>query len=243
MLRLVSNFHPSFKEFFDSEIVKELENIDKEISKVEFAPEKSLILRFFQLDLNKIKILILGQDPYSSKNGNLLVATGRAYEVNGLNSFDSTFKQVSLKNFLRLIHKSLNNIDDYDQIISYEQLKREIHNGNFKINSPKKWFDSLEKQGVVFLNTSLTVEISKPLSHEKLWLNFTSKLLRYISLKNPHIIYFVWGKSSSKMLPYIKGTIFKSRHPMMCSFKYKDDFLKSDCILKTKSFIDWLGNV
>ena len=32
-----------------------------------------------------------------------------------------------------------------------------------------------------------------------------------------------------------------SRHPMLCSSKYDDDFLKSDCFIKTNHIIKWLG--
>lgn len=243
MLNQLSKTHHSFKDFLSADIIEMLNNINETIKDAEFCPDKNNVLRFLQLDLSKIKIIILGQDPYPSKINGKCTATGRAYEVQQLNSFNVKFRQVSLKNFIRLIHKSLNNIHNYNDILSFEEIKKEIVLGNFKIAKPKDWFDSLQKQGVLFLNTSLTVELNKPLSHKHLWKEFIEKLLKYIGLNNPNIIYFLWGDLAKKQAIFINGKIFDTRHPMMCSNKYQDDFLKSDCILKTKEMIDWLGNV
>lgn len=40
---------------------------------------------------------------------------------------------------------------------------------------------------------------------------------------------------------FVNGSVNSCRHPMMCDEKYPNDFLKSDCFLKTKDLVHWLG--
>ena len=167
-----------------------------------------------------------------------MFATGRAFEVAQLNDYRGPFKQVSLKNMLRLIHKTYSGIEKYEDIYKFKDV---INDPDFKILPHHKWYDSLEKQGVLFLNTSFTTVIDKPMSHAELWLPFTVKLLNYIGEINPEITYFLWGSNAQKYLPHINGKTISSRHPMMCSSKYVDDFLKSDCFKETMNEINWLG--
>ncbi|NLG88834.1 MAG: uracil-DNA glycosylase [Clostridiaceae bacterium] len=200
-------------------------------------PEAGKVLRFLKVNLDNVKVVILGQDPYPQKGA----ATGRAFEVGGLTSWLQNFKQVSLKNIVRLIYKSYNRISSYEDILPFKQIQREIETGRFPILPPDKLFESWENQGVLLLNTSFTCIPGVPGSHELLWHDFSCRLLSYISSRiDCH--WFLWGKSPLQRMMHIKKGIFHiSRHPMLCSSKYDDDFLKSDCFLKTFDIINWLG--
>ena len=57
--------HKSWLDFFTNDIENELENIEKQIGDNYF-PSKENILRFMQLDLNKVKYIIVGMEPYPS---------------------------------------------------------------------------------------------------------------------------------------------------------------------------------
>jgi uracil-DNA glycosylase len=126
--------------------------------------------------------------------------------------------------------------------LKYSEIKKDIESGQFPIVSYSEWFDSLERQGVLFLNTTFTCQAGKPNSHKNIWADFTKDLLQYISSKNPCIHWFLWGSEAQKNEKLISEGIFhKSRHPMMCSQKYEDDFLKSKCFENTWHLINWLG--
>lgn len=231
------NVDHSWDRFLTQEMVKELENIEKATNE-NYTPESSKVLRFLNIDLNKMKVVILGQDPYKP----LGVATGRSFEPADLTSWQDKFRQVSLKNIVRLIYKSLNDIDDYEDIPSYKEVSNKIVNGEFKIKEPKEWFDSLESQGVLFLNTTLTCKVGVSNSHKMLWENFSKELLTYISTENKDLYWFLWGREAISNKEFIKnGKIYTSNHPMMCSEKYEDDFLKGNCFKDTKDIINWLG--
>ena len=237
MSLLPANIHNSWNDFLTKEIVEELNNIEQRIGR-NINPEFSNVLRFLQCDLKNIKATILGQDPYPEKGR----ATGRAFEVGDLHSWNDKFRQVSLKNIIRLIYKGYNNINDYKDIKKFSEIQEEIKTGKFKILPPNEIFSSWEKQGVLMLNTYLSVESGITGSHIEIWEPFSIKLLEFISNENKNINWFLWGKQAEDKKKYIKnGTFYISRHPMMCSAKYEDDFLRNDCFKNTMNIIDWLG--
>lgn len=227
----------SWDKFLNTDIRSELIRIESQI-KDNYTPESNKVLRFMELDLNKIKVVILGQDPYKPAG----VATGRSFEPADLYSWSDKFRQVSLKNIVRLIYKSINNIENYSDIPSYKAIVSEIITGDFTLKEPKEWFDSLERQGVLFLNTTLTCKIGVSNSHKKVWEDFSKKLLNYINTQNKDLYWFLWGKEAISNKEFIKnGKIYTSNHPMMCSEKYEDDFLKGSCFKDTMDIINWLG--
>ncbi|MBD3107044.1 uracil-DNA glycosylase [Bacillus sp. AGMB 02131] len=233
-----NNVHLSWQGFLTDEIRQELQGIEKQIGENYNPSNSEQILRFLTTDLEKVRVIWLGQDVYPMKG----VATGRSFEVGTLENWQQPFKQVSMKNIIRLIHKEYNNIQSYNEIKSYEEIKKEIASGTFQLQTPKKWFDALEEQGVLFLNTSFTCETGKPNSHKEIWAHFSKCVLLYISKVNPDIIWFLWGKEAMGNKPFIEqGVFYESRHPMMCSVKYENDFLKFDGFRKTMNIINWLG--
>lgn len=83
--------HKSWLDFFTNDIENELENIEKQIGDNYF-PSKENILRFMQLDLNKVKYIIVGMEPYPSSyienNQVIPEATGRSFEVSSVKSWN-----------------------------------------------------------------------------------------------------------------------------------------------------------
>lgn len=233
---LPDNIHSSWTDFLNAERIETIKDISQKIGE-NVNPEYKNILRFLSVDLSNVKVVILGQDPYPEKG----VATGRAFEVGGLKTWEQPFKQVSLKNIVRLIHKSYSNIEKYEDIFSFNRIKNEIKEGRFPILPPDRLFESWEKQGVLLLNTSFSCVPNNPESHAMLWQEFSRRLIGYISEKY-YLCWFLWGKHAISMRDVInKGEFYVSRHPMLCSSKYDDDFLKSDCFTETKHLINWLG--
>jgi uracil-DNA glycosylase len=105
------------------------------------------------------------------------------------------------------------------------------------------------KQGVLLLNTVLTVRAEKPNSHQgKGWENFTDAIIRKINEQDRPIVYMLWGKpaqSKIKMLNNSKHLILKAPHPSPLSayrgffgckhFSMANDFLKKNDLLP----VDW----
>lgn len=97
----------------------------------------------------------------------------------------------------------------------------EIIKNSFFTNSPEiGYFDcTLEhwaKQGVLLLNSALTVEMNKPGSHTMLWRNFIVNFLKKVGEFNPGIVYIILGKQAETFLPYINknvNTILIDKHP------------------------------
>ena len=231
--------HPSWNGFLTAKNSQLIDKIEEEIRITgrEFTPPPANVLRFLQMPVENIKIIILGQDPYPQRG----VATGRAFEVGTLKSWHDKFSNISLKNIVRAICKAFTG-----KILKYSEIHR-LPPEDFAISPPNKLFSSWEEQGVLLLNTSFTVEIGKPGSHAKTWEEFSSLLLRFLALEKPDLIWFLWGnhaKQITKDLPL--NSVFKSQHPMMCyeGQGRKDDFLFGEInpFKESIHLVDWRGN-
>lgn len=236
------SIHKSWKSFLSDEIISLIKNIETEINIELSSPKPQLVLRFLEMNLNQIPVVILGQDPYPQAG----VATGRAFEVNGLNSWHDKFRNVSLKNILRCIYKAERNKElKYSEILSQlNEGNRLKMDGDFQILPPNQLFKYWsEQENVLLLNTAFTCEIGKPNSHAKLWAPFTQKLLQFIATSNPDTIWFLWGNNAHKVLENITITNkIETTHPMMC-YQRKNDILygKVNPFKKTNKLINWTG--
>lgn len=237
-----STWHESWNDFMTAETISELKKIEENIG-TNFVPDSSNVLKFLQRNLSEIKCVWIGQDPYYTVYDNdVPVANGAAFWPSNLYDWNEPFSQRSLQNIVRLIYKAYNNINKYEDIKKYNEIKAEIKKETFNILPPQEWFTSIEKQGVLLLNTYLTTEKGKGNQHKKYWIDFSIKLLKYISEKNPEIYWFLWGNEAKAQKQYIQnGHIYESNHPTFCSIKYEDDFLKNDCFKDTMNIINWLG--
>lgn len=72
-------------------------------------------------------------------------------------------------------------------------------------------------QGVLLLNTALSVEENKPKSHDRMgWQLISSAIIQAISRKKSGLVFVLWGKSAQNLKEYISGnthTIIESSHP------------------------------
>ena len=76
--------------------------------------------------------------------------------------------------------------------------------------------ESWSKQGILMLNTALTVEINRIGSHVMLWRSFISKFLKNLSNYNTGIVYVLFGKQAQTFKPYIReqfNHVFEVEHP------------------------------
>ena len=123
-----------------------------------------------------------------------------------------------------------------------DDLKKEV---NFNNGNLENW----AKQGVFLLNTTLTVERSKPLSHQKIgWDIFTNKVISVISNELENIVFILWGSFAQSKKEYIdssKHLILIAPHPSPLSahrgFFGSNPFSKTNAFLKSKQIdmVEW----
>lgn len=104
-------------------------------------------------------------------------------------------------------------------------------------------------QGVLLLNTVLTVEKDKPFSHKNIgWEMFTDNIIKELNNKKEPVIFVLWGNAAREKKKYITNNIHKiieSPHPSPFSyekgFKGSKPFSKINNYLKLHNFkeIKW----
>ncbi|MDP5039156.1 MAG: uracil-DNA glycosylase, partial [Candidatus Gracilibacteria bacterium] len=99
------------------------------------------------------------------------------------------------------------------------------------------------KQGVLLLNTTLTVEEKKPNSHSKIgWQFFTDNIIKEINLNKKNIIFILWGDFAQKkenLIDNSKHFIIKSSHPS--PFSAHRGFFGSKVFSQTNNILTKLG--
>ncbi|AFT66585.1 MAG: uracil-DNA glycosylase [Cycloclasticus pugetii] len=77
--------------------------------------------------------------------------------------------------------------------------------------------ESWAKQGVLLLNSVLTVEYDKPNAHQgKGWETFTDKIIHTVAEQNEHVVFLLWGNYAQKKGAFIdeqQHLVLKAPHP------------------------------
>lgn len=146
-------------------------------------PEPENIFRAFSiLPPDKVRVVLVGQDPYPQKG----IATGILF-ANKENTPEDKLSpslKVIKNSFLRL-------------------LQNPEKGTNF---NPSLVY--IAEQGVLMINSALTVEMNKPGSHSMIWRPFVSTLLRNLSNMNHNIIFVLFGSQARTFRPYINKENF-----------------------------------
>lgn len=216
----------SWLNILTSDFINELQSIYATIKDESYYPSNEVVMRFMKMNLSDVKCIILGMDPYPSDymnehNEKVSVATGRSFEVDNLNNWNQKFKQASLRNIVKAIYLQENGEDK-----SFADIREEINNGKFHISQPHEWFDNMEKQGVMFLNATLTVKAGKPDSHTKLWENIMNDIIRYID-NNATVKWLILGNKAKERITRVLGlkdNMVFGCHPRMTSFVNENIF-------------------
>lgn len=152
-------------------------------------PKQEDVFRAFNLcKYDDCKVIFIGYDPYPQKG----VATGILFG----NSADTNEKDWSPS--LKIVRDAV-----IDLHISHNSI----------IFDPT--LESWAKQGILMINSALTVEMNKIGSHTMLWRPFISKFISKMSELNTGIIYVLFGEQAQTLEPYIgkNNTILKEKHP------------------------------
>ena len=179
----------SWKDFFEKEKEKAYfrkleEFLDNEYKNKVIYPPRDLVFNAFSLcPLDKIKVVIIGQDPYHEPGQ----AMGLSFSV------PSTCKvPPSLKNIYKEIEDDCNEIFfNKDGDLTY-----------------------LANQGVLLLNSILTVEQGKPLSHNiKEYDELYHNILKELDELDYPLVFMLWGGNAKKQSVYLKNP----KHLVLCA--------------------------
>ena len=172
-----------FKKPYYAELYK---FVKEEYSKVAvFPPADEIFSALHLTPLSKVKVVIIGQDPYH----NVGQAHGLCFSVR---------PEVEIPPSLVNIYKELQS-----------DLGCRIPNNGYLV----KWAE----QGVLLLNTVLTVRAHQANSHQgKGWEQFTDAIIRAVNAEDRPIAYLLWGRpaqSKMSMLDNPKHKVFTAPHP------------------------------
>lgn len=166
---------------------KELkEFLISELESEDVYPKKEDVWNAFEwTPYHKVKVVLLGQDPYHGENQ----AHGLSFSVN---------PDVAVPPSLRNMYKEL----EADLGIS------PVPHGYLK-----KWAE----EGVLLLNTVLTVRKGRAHSHQnKGWEDLTDEVIRALNDRDKPVVFLLWGnaaKAKQKMIDESKHTVITSVHP------------------------------
>jgi uracil-DNA glycosylase len=171
-------------------------------------PEIERIFHAFNTTpLDKVKVVIIGQDPYPKEG----VSDGLG--------FSSKEIQPSLKNI-------------------FMELKMEYTNF---ITPDNGTLINWAKQGVLLLNSILTVNVGKPKSHSNFgWITFTNKVIQILNEKESPVIFLLLGsvaKDKNKYITSLHHSVITGGHPspLNNTFLGGDYFKRINEILKKRN--------
>ena len=99
---------------------------------------------------------------------------------------------------------------------SLKNIYKEIESDVGALSNNDGYLKSWADQGVLLLNSALTVEVGKPGSHSKIgWQDFIFEIVKIIN-KKQNIVFILWGNDAKKYIKYIDkdiNLILSSSHP------------------------------
>lgn len=193
-------------------------------------PESKDVFKALSYPLDKVKVVIVGQDPYY--NGN---ADGLAFSCK--NSLSPSLKQIL-------------------QAIWYDECKeinlpQNLVTMNQYIANKNNWnLNYLVEQGVFLYNPTLTVNQGNANSHKGIWTAFTKAVFNALTTKE-NLVFILWGKEAQdafyKLPLTIKDNLFcLCEHPASASFQQRiwncNHFTACNEWLKSRNLteIEWI---
>ena len=180
----LSALQPEFKKSYYGELYRFIKN--EYSTHIIYPPADDIFNAFHFTPLSKVKVVLLGQDPYHNE-----------HQAHGL-SFSVLPEQQEIPPSLQNIYKEL-----------HDDLGCSIPRHGYL----KKWAE----QGVLLLNTVLTVRAHEANSHQgRGWEQFTDAVLQAVNAQDRPIVYFLWGKPAQAKRPMLtnpKHLVLMAPHP------------------------------
>lgn len=188
VLRLEESWKQRLHSEFDSERMKKLKHFlaeEMKKGKTIFPKGPEFFAALNLTPFEKVKVVILGQDPYHGP--------GQAHGLSFSVREDVRFPP-SLQNIFKELHSDLG------------------------VAIPKSGnLEAWAQQGVLLLNSVLTVESGMAASHQKKgWEEFTDKIIQVLNEEKQHLVFILWGSYAQKKAQFVdrkKHLVIESVHP------------------------------
>ena len=172
------------------ELESVLSKLGPEYKRKPICPAQNSVFKAFEVcPYDKLRVVMLGQDPFPQKG----VATGILFgNKRGTRDED-------LSPSLQIVKEAAINFEIPHNCIIFDPT-----------------LESWAKQGILMINSALTVEMNKIGSHVMLWRPFITSLLKKLSENKTGIIYVLFGKQAQTFKPYINkqlNTVLEENHP------------------------------
>ena len=164
--------------------------VGQEYRRKPLCPAQSDVFRAFEFcPIKDLKVVMLGQSPYPQKGVATGILFGNRKEVN----------EDNLSPSLNVVKEAVINFEVPHYCITFDQT-----------------LESWAKQGILMINSALTVEMNRIGSHVMIWRPFIAKLLKNLSEYNTAIVYVLFGRQAQTFKPYINNMfnhIIEIEHP------------------------------
>ena len=172
------------------ELESVLSKLGPEYKRKPICPAQNSVFKAFEVcPYDKLKVVMLGQEPFPQKG----VATGILFgNKKGTRDED-------LSPSLQIVKEAAINFEIPHNCIIFDPT-----------------LESWAKQGILMINSALTVEMNKIGSHVMLWRPFIASLLKKLSENKTGIIYVLFGKQAQTFKPYINkqfNIVLEENHP------------------------------
>ena len=178
------SFHESWRPLFNQFEFNDIDALYEDVEPV--YPKKEDLFKVFQLPVEDIRVVLLGQDPYHGPGQ----AHGLSFSVpNGVS-----------------IPPSLRNI--------YKELQEEFPERGYKFTSGnlERW---LYEEKIFLLNASLSVIKGKPGSQMDIWEEFTNSTIQFISEQNESCVFLLLGNFAKAKKVFIKSNSSNNNRVVM----------------------------
>nr|WP_319526751.1 uracil-DNA glycosylase [Pseudomonas laurentiana] len=213
-IKLEPSWKQALRSEFDQPYMQELRDFLRQehaAGKEIYPPGPMIFNALNSTPLDKVKVVILGQDPYHGPGQ----AHGLCFSVQPGTP----------------IPPSLLNI--------YKELQRDLNIDIASHGCLQHWAE----QGVLLLNTTMTVERGNAASHaNKGWQHFTDRVIEVVSEHQPNLVFLLWGahaQSKRKLIDATKHLVLTSVHPSPLS-AYRG-FLGCGHFSQTNRFLEQRG--
>ena len=195
------NIEPSWAKILQNEFDKEYFTRLTQFVRDEYGrgtcypPGREIFNAFNLCPLERVRVVILGQDPYHGPGQ----AEGLCFSVK-----TGVALPPSLVNIFKEIKADTGSVPQ----VVYDAGGKALYDGSLR-----RWAE----QGVLLLNATLTVREHQAGSHQRQgWEQFTDAVISAVSAHCPHVVFLLWGgyaRSKAKLIDRERHLVLESVHP------------------------------
>ena len=176
---------------------------------------KHMFRAFEECPVDKLKVVILGQDPYPQ--GPAVIRDGKDGMVREVSRFPTADGLAFSCGNTNIVQPSLKYI--------FMAIEETMYPEGFT------WYPDLARwsnQGILLLNSALTTQITKIGVHYEMWKGFLEFLFDYLAIHHPNIVYVFLGKKAQEWMNHVPEDAPKliASHPASAAYH---DLEKWDC--------------